>query len=50
MSNFEFLQYLNLALKQSGLAENKQDQIWVDTKNLLDTKSLDEIQKELSKI
>ena len=50
MLNVEFLQYLNLALKQSTLSETQQDQLWFDTKTLLDSKTLNEIQNELAKV
>lgn len=50
MTSLEFLQYLNLALKQSDLSESKQNEIWIAAKALLDTKTLNEIQDALTKI
>ncbi|MFD2018086.1 hypothetical protein ACFSF7_00165 [Ligilactobacillus acidipiscis] len=44
----EFLQYLNLALKQSDLMDEQQDQIWIDTKILLDERTLEEVQELLA--
>lgn len=48
MFTIEFLQYLNLALKQSDLMDEQQDQIWIDTKILLDERTLEEVQELLA--
>ncbi|GAW63337.1 hypothetical protein [Ligilactobacillus acidipiscis] len=48
MFTMEFLQYLNLALKQSDLMDEQQDQIWIDTKILLDERTLEEVQELLA--
>lgn len=50
MNTLDFLKYLNLALKQSDLSEEKQDKIWFDVKSLLDSYTLEEVQEKLSNL
>lgn len=48
MNSNDFLKYLNLALKENGLDEKKQDEIYFNTKELLDRHTVDEIQEKLN--